>query len=102
MLDSLVSKVTKKVGKPNVVAVDAGYKTPYIAKFLLDQEIRPVMPYTRPRTKAGYLKRMNTYMTHILIVTFAQTGKFFLIVQRLERDISNMRPIQRYVNPARF
>ncbi|MGE1236577.1 transposase [Bacillus altitudinis] len=26
-LDSLVSKVTKKVGKPNVVAVDAGYKT---------------------------------------------------------------------------
>ncbi|RAP18989.1 hypothetical protein C2W59_01411 [Bacillus pumilus] len=27
MLDSLVSKVTKKVGKPNVVAVDAGYKT---------------------------------------------------------------------------
>ncbi|WP_436852274.1 transposase, partial [Bacillus altitudinis] len=57
MLDSLVSKVTKKVGKPNVVAVDAGYKTPYIAKFLMDQEIRPVMPYTRPRTKAGYLKK---------------------------------------------
>ncbi|WP_144526358.1 IS1182 family transposase, partial [Bacillus pumilus] len=61
MLDSLVSKVTEKVGKPNVVAVDAGYKTPYIAKFLMDQEIRPVMPYTRPRTKAGYLKK-NEYV----------------------------------------
>ncbi|MEF3088052.1 transposase, partial [Bacillus altitudinis] len=42
MLDSLVLKVTEKVGKPFVVAVDAGYKTPYIAKFLMDQEIRPV------------------------------------------------------------
>ncbi|MFI8622802.1 IS1182 family transposase [Bacillus altitudinis] len=61
MLDSLVSKVTEKVGKPFVVAVDAGYKTPYIAKFLMDQEIRPVMPYTRPRTKAGYLKK-NEYV----------------------------------------
>ncbi|MGD6976651.1 IS1182 family transposase [Bacillus altitudinis] len=61
MLDSLVSKVTEKVGKPNVVEVDAGYKTPYIAKFLMDQEIRPVMPYSRPRTKAGYLKK-NEYV----------------------------------------
>ncbi|WP_417894523.1 hypothetical protein [Bacillus safensis] len=30
MLDSLVSKVTEKIGKPNVVAVDVGYKTQYI------------------------------------------------------------------------
>lgn len=55
-----------------------------------------------PRTKAGYLKRMNTCMMHILIVTFAPTGKFSLIVQRLEKAISNMRLIQRYASPARF
>lgn len=52
-----------------------------------------------PRTKAGYLKRMNTCMMHILIVTFAPTG---IIVQRLEKAISNMRLIQRYASPARF
>ncbi|MCY8235569.1 IS1182 family transposase [Priestia endophytica] len=57
MLDSLVTSVTKNVEKPKAVAVDAGYKTPYIAKFLMDQNIRPVMPYTRPRRKEGYLKK---------------------------------------------
>jgi hypothetical protein len=43
--------------EPNAVAVDAGYKTPYISKLLLDNQIRPVMPYTRPRTKDGYFKK---------------------------------------------
>ncbi|PJZ00742.1 IS5/IS1182 family transposase [Bacillus vallismortis] len=57
MLDKLVTQVIDKVGKPSSVAVDAGYKTPYIAKFLMDQDIRPVMPYTRPRTKDGYLRK---------------------------------------------
>lgn len=49
--------MTEKIGKRNVDTVDAVYKTPYIAKFLMDQEIRPVKPYTRPRTEAGYLKK---------------------------------------------
>ncbi|EDL64677.1 IS1182 family transposase [Bacillus sp. SG-1] len=59
MLDQLVDLVKNKVGKPSSVAVDAGYKTPHIAKFLMDQDIRPVMPYTRPRTKEGYLKKYD-------------------------------------------
>ncbi|KAA0566486.1 IS1182 family transposase [Bacillus sp. CH30_1T] len=57
MLDKLVTQVTDKVVKPSSIAVDAGYKTPHIAKFLMDQDIRPVMPYTRPRTKDGYLRK---------------------------------------------
>ncbi|MGC4379468.1 IS1182 family transposase, partial [Fictibacillus sp. Mic-4] len=57
MLDTLLNEVIEKVGKPTAVAVDAGYKTPFIAKYLMDQEIRPVMPYTRPRTKDGYFKK---------------------------------------------
>lgn len=57
MLDTLLNQVISKVGKPDVVAVDAGYKTPYIAKYLSDQDIRPVMPYTRPRTKSGFLRK---------------------------------------------
>ncbi len=36
-------------------SIDAGYKTPSIAKFLLDQNITPVFPYTRPRGKKGKL-----------------------------------------------
>lgn len=42
--------------KPNYLIADSGYKTPAIAKFLLDQTITPVFPYTRPRGKKGYLR----------------------------------------------
>ncbi|MFB8735951.1 hypothetical protein ACEQPO_26640 [Bacillus sp. SL00103] len=45
---------------------------------------------------------MNTYMMHILIVTFAPTGKFSLIVQRLEKAISNMHPIQKVCESCSF
>ncbi|MGG1574575.1 IS1182 family transposase, partial [Fictibacillus sp. NRS-1165] len=57
MLEPLVNQLMEQVGKPNAIAVDAGYKTPPIAKYLMDQEIRAVMPYTRPRTKDGYLRK---------------------------------------------
>lgn len=57
MLVELVDQVVGRVGKPSAVAIDAGYKTPHIAKYLMDNEIRPVMPYTRPRTKEGYFRK---------------------------------------------
>ena len=31
--------------------VDAGYKTPAIAKLLIDDGVKPVFPYKRPMTK---------------------------------------------------
>ena len=37
--------------------VDAGYKTPAIAKQLIDDGILPVFPYKRPMTKEGYFKK---------------------------------------------
>lgn len=55
MLEPLVNQLIEKVGKPTALAVDAGYKTPPIAKFLIDQNVRPVMPYTRPKNKRGLL-----------------------------------------------
>lgn len=38
---------------------DSAYKTPWIAKMLLDAGIVPVFPYTRPKTKKGYLKKYD-------------------------------------------
>ena len=35
--------------KPVHLIADSGYKTPTIAQFLLNQEITPVFPYTRPK-----------------------------------------------------
>ncbi|MFZ7944909.1 IS1182 family transposase [Neobacillus sp. 19] len=57
MLEPLLEKVIENSRKPAAVAADAGYKTPAIAQYLIENEIRPALPYTRPRTKEGYLKK---------------------------------------------
>lgn len=36
---------------------DAGYKTPAIAKLLIDDNIEPIFPYKRPQTKDGFFKK---------------------------------------------
>lgn len=57
IFEPLLKKVMKNAGKPNAVAADAGYKTPAIAQYLIENKIQPALPYTRPRTKEGYLKK---------------------------------------------
>lgn len=46
----------KEIGMKFCV-VDAGYKTPAIAKLLLDDGIKPVFPYKRPMTKDGFFHK---------------------------------------------
>ena len=40
---------------------DAAYKTPAIAKLLIDDNIDPIFPYKRPQTKDGFFKK-NEYV----------------------------------------
>ena len=46
----------KNIGIETLVA-DAGYKTPAIAKLLIDDGIKPLLPYKRPMTKDGFFKK---------------------------------------------
>ena len=46
----------KDIGIETMI-VDAGYKTPAIAKLLIDDGIRPLFPYKRPMTKKGYFRK---------------------------------------------
>ena len=39
------------------VIMDAGYKTPAIAKTLIDDGVQPLFPYKRPMTKDGYFRK---------------------------------------------
>ena len=39
------------------IVADAGYKTPAIARLLLEDGITPVFPYKRPMTKEGFFKK---------------------------------------------
>ena len=43
--------------EPKMIVADAGYKTPAIAKLLLDDGIEPLLPYKRPMTKEGFFKK---------------------------------------------
>jgi transposase len=40
--------------EPKTMVMDAGYKTPAIAKLLIDDGITPILPYTRPRSKKEF------------------------------------------------
>ena len=46
----------KEMGIKTLVA-DAGYKTPAIAKLLLEDGIQPLFPYKRPMTKKGFFRK---------------------------------------------
>lgn len=44
----MIDRLESKHLLPRYVAVDSGYKTPHNAKYLLEKEIIPAMPYKRP------------------------------------------------------
>lgn len=48
----------KDIGVETLV-MDAGYKTPAIAKMLIDDGIKPLLPYKRPMTKDGFFKKYD-------------------------------------------
>jgi len=57
IFEPLLEKVIENHGKPEAVAADAGYKTPAIAQYVFENDMTPALPYTRPRTKDGYMKK---------------------------------------------
>ncbi|WP_059171254.1 IS1182 family transposase [Bacillus sp. FJAT-27445] len=57
ILQPLVEKIIEKVKKPLAVAADAAYKTHSITNFLLENQMLPVLPYTRPKTKEGFFRK---------------------------------------------
>ena len=52
---SLFDKI-ENIGIEKLIA-DSAYKTPAIAKLLLDKGILPVFPYKRPQTKEGFFEK---------------------------------------------
>jgi len=46
-----------KCFEPEMIVMDAGYKTPAIANLLINDGIKPLLPYKRPMTKEGFFKK---------------------------------------------
>ena len=59
MFDEVYDKVVKRFPGIKVIAADAGYKTPWIAKQIIDCGRIPSMPYKRPMTKKGFFKKYD-------------------------------------------
>ena len=57
VFDDVYNKVKTKFPEIENVVLDAGYKTPWICKQILDDERIPILPYKRPMTKKGYYKK---------------------------------------------
>lgn len=56
MFDSIYNQVKTRFEEVSAIVVDAGYKTPYICKQIIDDLKKPIMPYKRPMGKQGYFR----------------------------------------------
>ena len=57
MFDEVYKNVVHRFPNIKAIAVDAGYKTPAIAKQIIDDGRIPCMPYKRPMTKDGFFRK---------------------------------------------
>lgn len=57
MFDEVYNKARKSFPETEAVAIDAGYRTPWIAKQIIDNNQIPAMPYKRPMTPEGYFQK---------------------------------------------
>ena len=55
----LYDRLIEKHPEIKNVTVDAGYKTPSIARQIIKSERTPIMPYKRPMTKKGFFKKYD-------------------------------------------
>lgn len=67
MFDDIYRKVVKRFPKIEVISADAGYRTSWIAKQIIDDNRIPSMPYKLPMTKKDFSKNMTMYMMNIMI-----------------------------------
>lgn len=51
--DNVYDRVTERFQEAKFIVMDAGYKTPWIAKKVLDDDRVPILPYTRKGYKEG-------------------------------------------------
>lgn len=55
--DDLYKRISENYPSTEAVAVDAGYKIPYIMKLILDSKKIPCVPYRRPQTQDGFFPK---------------------------------------------
>ena len=84
VFDEVYEETKETVPECENIVVDAAYKTPWIAKKIIDDGKIPFMPYKRPMTKKGYFKKYeytyDPYYDHYVcpngeILSYSTTNK---------------------------
>jgi len=57
MFDGLYKEVTDRFPEMEMIAMDCGYRTPWIMKQVFDSNRLPCVPYRAPMTKKGFFKK---------------------------------------------
>ena len=73
--DELYNRLTERNPEIKALVADAGYKTPWISKRILDDGRIPVLPYKRPRARKAFSRRTNMFMMNTLIALSARRTK---------------------------
>lgn len=81
------------------MVMDAGYKTPLLMHFLVQEGIVPILPYSRPKTRkkiARCIGRKILYTTRRFIVSYALWIRYSLIPQPTVMGIESIPAILRF------
>lgn len=73
--NGLYERLKKRFAMRFVVA-DAGYRTPWICKLVIDDGLIPVLPYKRPMSKDGFSGLMSTFTMSVSIAFSAPKTMF--------------------------
>lgn len=84
-LPLMVDRLSDKGMLPRFLAVDAGYKTPHNAKYLLDRETFPVMPYKRPGGPKDLMNK-NEFIYDEIFDTYICPNDQQLKYKRTDKD----------------
>lgn len=66
--DELYDRLTERHPEIEAIVADAGYKTPWISKKVLDDGRIPVLPYKRPMSKKAFSSHISMCMMNTMIV----------------------------------
>ena len=83
-----------------MMVLDAGYKTPAIARELLKDGIQPLFPYKRPMTKDGSSRNMSMSTMSTMTAISVRRIRTLLIGQRTGKGTKNTRAIKASVKTA--
>jgi hypothetical protein len=67
------------------ISADAGYLTPFIARLIMENGMRPVLPYKRPMTKKEFFKKYEYVYDEYLDIYICPRGED-LKYNRTDRD----------------